>query len=169
MGWAADYYHYAGSELAPGVVDHGLLHPWLRLDLASGSTLQELSLRAGALLSYQWDRRRADKPSTPSGGELTLRLKAWNIVLENNGYFGSDLLPLYDGVDLAGHPYAGNLYFGHRLYTGFYDRVQLFWEPQLVRSVRLRLGARAHFTPDGFQGWQQTFSLRFDLGAPLVR
>ncbi len=169
LGWAADYYHYAGSELAPGVVDHGLLHPWFKLDLASGSKLQELSLRAGALLSYQWDRRRADKPSTPAGGELTLRLMAWNIALENNSYFGGDLLPLYAGVDLAGHPYAGSLYFGHRLYTGFYDRVEFCWEPRLGRYARARLGARAHFTADGFQGWQQTLSLRFDFGGRMKR
>ena len=164
LGWSADYYHYAGSELAPGVVDHGLLHPWLKLDLAPGTEWKELSLRAGALLSYQWDRRRAERPSTPCGGEVTLTLKRWGLTLENNAYFGDNLLPLYDGVDLAGHPYADNLYFGHRLYTGFYDRVGLGWEPRLAPGLHLRIATRAHFTTDGFQGWQQVASLRFLLG-----
>lgn len=167
LGWALDYYHYAGSELAPGVVDHGLLEPWLKLDLAPGTEWQEISLRAGALLSYQWDRRRADRPSTPGGAEVTATLRRWNVIVQNNAYFGGDLLPLYDGVDLAGHPYGEQLYFGHRFYFGFYDRTLVCWEPRIARSVRLRIGARIHFTSNGFMGWQQTVGLRFDLGTPL--
>lgn len=165
LGWAADYYHYAGSELAPGVVDHGLLQPWAKADLAPGTGWQELSLRAGAILSYQWDRRRYDARMTPWGGEVTLRVKRWGVALENNTYFGGDLLPLYDGEDLAGHPYADNLYFGHRFYTGFYDRVALSWERRVGRFLRLKIGARAHFTATGYMGWQQTASLRFDLSS----
>ena len=168
LGWTADYYHYAGSELAPGVVDHGLLEPWLKLDFAAGTQWQELSLRAGTLLSYQWDRRRSDTPSTPCGGEVTFTLRRWNVTLGSNIYFGADLLPLYDGVDLAGHPYADQLYFGHRFYTGFYDRVALGWEPWIAPSVRLRIGVRAHFTSTGYMGWQQTAGLYFDLG-PTAR
>lgn len=164
LGWTADYYHYAGSELAPGVVDHGLLHPWLKAQFAASSEDLWLSLRAGAILSYQWDRRRADKPSTPGGGEVTLTLRYRSLSLENNSYFGGDLLPLYDGVDTAGHPYADNLYFGHRFYTGFYDRVGLRWEPRIGKSVHLRIGARAHFTSTGYMGWQQTVGLRLDFG-----
>ncbi len=167
LGWALDYYHYAGSELAPGVVDHGLLEPWLKLDLAPGTEWQEISLRAGALLSYQWDRRRADRPSTPGGAEVTATLRRWNVTVQNNAYFGGDLLPLYDGVDLAGHPYGEQLYFGHRFYFGFYDRTLVCWEPRIARSVRLRIGARIHFTSNGFMGWQQTAGLRFDLGTSL--
>ena len=169
LGWAADYYHYAGSELAPGVVDHGLLQPWAKADLAPGTEWQELSLRAGALLSYQWDRRRTDKPATPCGGEVTLTVRRWGVALENNCYFGDDLLPLFDGVDLVGHPYADNLYFGHRFYTGFYDRLGLSWERRLGRAFHLKIGARAHFTSTGYMGWQQIATLRFDLGAPLGR
>ena len=163
LGWAADYYHYAGSELAPGVVDHGLLHPWLKLDLAPGTPWQELSLRGGALLSYQWDREREASPSTPGGAEFDVVLRRWNLTLENNLYLGGDLLPLYDGVDLAGHPYGDNLYFGHRLYTGFYDRAELRWTPVTGRFVHFQLGIRAHFSADGIEGWQQVASLRFDL------
>lgn len=168
LGWAADYFHYAGSWEAPGVVDHGLLHPWLKLGLVSPSSDLSLNLRLGAILSYQWDRRRADKPSTPGGGEATLTLCFRSLSLENNSYFGDDLLPLYDGVDTAGHPYADNLYFGHRFYTGFYDRIGLFWEPRIGKRVRFRLGARAHFTSTGYMGWQQTASLRFDFGEAKV-
>ena len=62
-----------------------------------------------------------------------------------------------------------NLYFGHRLYTGFYDRIGLRWERRLGHAFRLRIGARAHFTAEGFMGWQQTASLRFDLGERLGR
>ena len=163
LGWAADYYHYAGSELAPGVVDHGLLHPWVKLGVASSSERLSLSLRAGGILSYQWDRRTAERPSMPGGGEATLRLGWRSLSLENNAYFGGDLLPLYDGVDAAGHPYGDQLYFGHRFYTGFYDRIGLLWQPRIAKSIHLRVGARAHFTQTGFMGWQQTLSLRFDL------
>lgn len=169
LGWAADYYHYAGSEQAPGVVDHGMLHPWVKLNLAPGTGWQELSLRAGAILTYQWDRRRADYPSTPLGGEATAVVRRWNITLENTAYYGDDLMPLYDRKDLAGNLYGANLYFGHRYYTGFYDRVELHWDAKLAPGLRLRAGARAHFSQTGFMGWQQVVSLRFDLQSALER
>ena len=92
-------------------------------------------------------------------------MKRWGVAVENNAYFGDNLLPLYDGVDLAGHPYADNLYFGHRFYSGFYDRVEVSWERRLAGCLAFRISARAHFMEAGFMGWQQVASLRFDISS----
>ena len=68
---------------------------------------------------------------------------------------------MYHERDEAGVIYGNNLYPGLPFYTGFYDRVELSWEPQLAKFLTLRVAARAHFAKDGFLGWQQVVSLRF--------
>ena len=169
VGWNADYYHYAGSELAPGVAERYLLHGWVRADFAPRLGWRELSLQAGVLSSFQRDHRDYEHPVFPVGGEVELKLCRRYIHLSNTSYFGGDLQPYYQSRDTAGRVFADNFYFGNRFYTGFYDRIELFWEPRLGQHTRLRLGARAHFTAVGFMGWRQVASLRFDLGAPLGR
>lgn len=165
LGWTGSLYHYAGSVLAPGVVDNHLLEPWVRADFSRGTRWQELSLQAGALLSYQRDRVRSHEVQFPCGGELVATARRWNMTLRNTCYFGDDLLPLYAGRDTAGNPYGGNLYFGLPFYTGFYDRVEASWEPEIARYVSLKVAARAHFGAAGFYGWQQQFGIIFDLDA----
>lgn len=169
LGWNADYYHYAGSELAPGVAESYLAHFWARTDFAATTDWRELSLTAGVLPSFQRDHRDYEHPLFPVGGEVELKLCRRYLHLSNTTYFGGDLQPYYQTRDAAGRVFADNFYFGNRFYTGFYDRIELFWEPRIGQHARLRLGARAHFTADGFMGWQQVASLRFDLGAPLGR
>jgi len=165
LGWTGSLYHYAGSIAAPGVVDNHLLEPWAKVDLAGGTRWQELSLQAGALLSYQRDRARTHDVLFPTGGELVATVRRWNVALQNTAYFGDNLLPLYAGRDTGGNPYGSMLYFGQPCYTGFYDRVEASWEPVIARYVSLKLAARAHFTQAGFLGWQQQFGLVFDLDA----
>ena len=167
LGWNADYYHYAGSELAPGVAERYLAHFWAMADIAQGTGWQELSLKAGVLPSFQRDHRDYDHPVFPLGAEVQLSLRRWNLALQNTTYFGGDLQPYWQTRDAAGRVFAERFYFGSRFYSGFCDRIDLHWEPRLGRYARLRIGARAHFTADGFMGWQQVVSLRLDLGAPF--
>lgn len=77
------------------------------------------------------------------------------------------LLQPWVKADLAVHPYADNLYLGHRFYTGFYDRVEVSWERRLASCLAFRISARAHFMEAGFMGWQQVASLRFDISSPI--
>lgn len=86
-------------------------------------------------------------------------------MLQNETYFGGNLLPLRGKVGPDGKAYGTDLYFRSACYNGFYDRLELSWTPSLTRYLSLRLAARAHFGRSGFLGWQQQFSLRFSLDA----
>jgi len=165
LGWTAAFYHYACSELAPNVVDNHLLEPWLKLDASRRTPWQELSLRASLLAGYQRDRGYRDRSALPVGGDLILTARRWNIELQNETYFGDNLLPLRGLPDPAGRPYGPELYFRSPCYQGFYDRVQFAWMPQITHYLSLRLAMRAHFGREGYLGWQQQFSLRFSLDA----
>ena len=165
LGWTGSLYHYAGSALAPGVVDNHLLEPWAKADFAGGTRWQELSLQAGALVSYQRDRVRTHDVLFPWGGELVVTARRWDVLLKNTCYLGDNLQPLYDGRDTAGNLYGENLYFGLPFYTGFYDRLEVSWEPEITRYVTLKVSARAHFGAAGCYGWQQQIGLVFDLDA----
>ena len=165
LGWTGSFYHYACSEKADNVVDNHLLEPWLKMDFSARTPWQELSLQAGALVAYQRDRGRDREPLIPFGGELKLTARRWNVALQNVTYLGGNLMPYFRDLDPARIPYATNLYFGTPCYSGFYDRVELAWTPQLTHYLSLRLAARAHFGREGFLGWQQQFSLRFSLDA----
>ena len=165
LGWTGRFYHYAGSVVAPGVVDNHLLHPWVRLDFSSRTPWQELSLQAGPLVGYQRDRVRSAHHQTPVGGEVAATVRRWNVMLQNTAYFGQDLQPLWHDRDLGGAPYGHDLYFGSPFYTGFYDRLEAAWEPALTHYLSLRIAARAHFSSAGYLGCQQVLSLRLSLDA----
>ena len=46
---------------------------------------------------------------------------------------------------------------------GFYGRAEFYWNPLVLESVDIRVGAAAHFNGAGFCGWQQKLSVVFDL------
>lgn len=165
LGWTGSFYHYAGSELAPGVVDNHLLEPWVKVGFLRPSTRQEITLKAGLLAGYQCDRVRSSEPVFPIGGEVTLKGRYKSLSLQNAVYFGNNLQPFYGRFDLGGNKYGHDLYFGAPFYTGFYDRVEFAWMPALTRYLDLRLAVRAHFSGAGFLGWQQCFGLVVNLDA----
>ena len=49
----------------------------------------------------------------------------------------------------------------------FFNLSELAWTPQIARYVSLRLAARFYVSGQGFLGWQQIASLRFNLDALL--
>lgn len=163
LGWAAMMYHYAGSDLAPGVVDNHKVNAYVKLDAASFTGMQELSLKAGPMFTYQWDRERDEKPSGPLGAEIVLTAKRWNVCIQNTTYAGQNLLPYYNGFDTGGFKYGNNLYRGQVFYSGFYDRIEACWTPRITDWLRLSLGARFHFNADGYLGCQQVIQLSVSL------
>ena len=165
LGWTGSFYHFACSELAPNVVDNHLAEGWLKMNFASRTEWQELSLRAGALIGYQTDRALNRAPFVPYGGDLILTVRRWGVALQNETYYGRNLLPMRGWKGPDGKPYTTDLYFCSPCYNGFYDRLELAWTPTLTRYLSLRIAARAHFGASGFLGWQQQFSLRFSLDA----
>lgn len=165
LGWTVSMYHYAGSETAPGVVDNHKLNPYLSFSATKYLKIQELSLKAGAILTYQRDRVREKKAHFPSGGEAVLTLRNWNVCLQNTTYFGKNLLLYYNGLDTGGRKYGNDLYRGQPFYSGFYNRLDISWSPNITDWLGLCAGIRMHYTKDGFMGWQQRFGINLNLDA----
>ena len=164
-GWAAVMYHYAGSLGQPGVVDNHLLNPYIRYDFSNSTRLDELSLKFGGLLSYQWDRLE-DEGCLPMGAEIEFNMLYKKLGLRNTLYVGDDLMPYYSRVRY-GKKYGSELYSGSPFYSGGrgYDRLEIFWAPQISAWLRLNVSLVFHFTDEmqPFSGWQQKVSLIFDL------
>lgn len=171
LGWSASMYHFAGSELAPGVVDNHLLNPYVKFSLSKQTGLQALSLKAGALLTYQWDRVFADKPVSPCGGEFVFTLRNWNVCLQNTLYLGGNLQPYFFNNDTADVMYGSRLYMGNPFYrNSTYDVAQISWSPKLTDYLHLDLMVRVYcgIYPEGtgtfgVSGNQEICSLVFDL------
>ena len=171
IGWAGSFYHYAGSELAPGVVDNHMVNPYVKADFGKASGLQELSFKLGFLGTYQRDRLIDNDPCLKGGGHFDFVLRNWNLGLRNMAYAGGNLAPYYYAHDSAGNMYGKDLYRGNPFYKrGLYDRAECFWEPKISDFVSLKLAAVFHFADKGdapgvYQGCQQMLSLVFDLDA----
>ncbi len=164
-GWAAVMYHYAGAVGQPGVVDNHLLNPYIRYDFSNSTWLDELSLKFGGLLSYQWDRLE-DEGCLPMGAEIEFNMLYRKLGLRNTLFVGDDLMPYYNRVRY-GKKYGSELYSGSPFYSGGrgYDRLEFFWAPQISAWLRLDVSLVFHFTDEmqPFSGWQQKVSLIFDL------
>ena len=170
LGWSGSFFHYAGSVEAEGVVDNHLFNPYVRFNVGKYAGVQELSLKAGAILTYQWDRVQADAVSAPAGAEFVFSLKNWNVRLQNTFYVGGNLQPYYFSNDVLGVPYGGSLYLGNPFYRSLYDMGELSWTPRISDCVGLALIFRVYCGcmpdengPFGVAGLQQICNLTFDL------
>ena len=164
LGFAGTFYHYAGSIVAPGVVDNNLINPYVRFDLAKITPLSELSLKLGLMGTYQWDRKREESQTIKAGFEGVFKARLKSLSLTNTFFSGDDFQYLYDNKDLGGYKYGRNLYFGNRFYGySLYDCAELAWTPRLGRTLSLAIKARFHFCEQGYIGNTQTLSFIFDL------
>lgn len=178
LGYAAYMLHYANSQVAKGLVDNLLLNPYIRFDIGRYAGMQELSLRLGWLQAIQRDRVHVGAFIFPYGGEFDQHIRNWDVGIHNKVYWGHDMMPYYNGVDNAGVKYGTSLYFGDPFYrvhddgrsgAGFYDRLEVYYEPKLGDFIRLRLAALFHFHGTRYSGCQQVISLRFNLQELLDR
>lgn len=171
FGWNASLYHFAGSELEHYVVDNFLANLYLRADLAKKAGMQALSLNAGMLTGYQRDRRE-DLYVIPVAFESVMDARKNNLGVENTFVCSPDMMVNYDLL-------GSDLYFGSPFYhtsTGTlrpYDRLELYWQPQIGRNAHVRVSAVCHFAKGrsdrfSYQGMQQRFSVIFDI-RPLSR
>lgn len=176
LGYSAYMYHYAGSREVKGVVDNFLLNPYVGADFSGWAGMQKLGLRLGWLQTVQRDRVLVGHFVFAGGGELLLDVKNWNAGVENRLFYGTDMMPYYDATDAAGYKYGNSLYFGDPFWQvspdgsgpGFYDRLEVYYEPVIASFLRLRISAVMHFN-GGFSGWQQIVSLKFDLQSLLEK
>jgi len=166
LGWTGSFFHYAGSQVVRGVVDNHLLEPWVKADFSRRTRWQELSLQAGLMIGYQWDRLQKENHEYPAGCEIVLTARRYSFSLQNTCYFGDNLMPLYGRQDVSGVTFGHNLFLSHPFYRSpFYDLLECAWEPRISPYLNLRVAARIHFHDSGFVGWQQQLTLRLNLDA----
>lgn len=172
VGYSAYMYHFAGSEIARGVVDNILLNPYLTFDFGLMTGFQELSVRLGWLQGMQNDRKFVGHYVFPGGGEIDLGVKKWNVGLRNRLFCGTDMMPYYNSLDAGGDKYGSRLYFGDPFYRmhddgtagiGIYDRFEVFYEPHIGKYLTVRIAARFHFHGARYSGCQQIVSLNFNI------
>lgn len=171
-GYSAYLHHHAASDTARGVVDNGLASIYMGLDLSELFYDIDLSVQAAWIQAYQNDRLHIGTPVLPGGYEIELNMRRDDIGLQENFYSGDDLMPYYNlpFEDANGSAYGSHLYFGDPFYRvgekGFYNRLELYWEPKLKDGVKLRIASVHHF--DGIHwGWQQVIALSVNIGSDM--
>lgn len=168
--WQDSYIHYAnyyctpGQIETPGVADNNILLAYLQAEYCSeAGFLRKMSISAGPVVGYHWERRQQEKASAPVGFESVAILKTKELHVKNTLYIGPSQQPLYKYKDLDGNKYGNNLYLGQPFYAGFFDKIETLWNKQLGEYFTIGVGADLYFTKDGFAGWVQTFKLVFNL------
>ena len=181
LGYAGYLYHFANSYTQKGVVDNILLNPYLKFDFADKIGLQRLDVRLGWLQALQNDRVHGNGYVFPSGGEIDLDIRNWNVGVRNRLFCGTDMMPFYNNMDNAGVKYGPELYMGdpfYRVYDdgnpgmGIYDRLEVYYEPDFKGSskyINIRIGAIFHFNAMKYCGTQQMVTVRFNLQSLLSR
>lgn len=171
-GYNLMLHHHAASDTARGVVDNGLLNLYIGFDFSSLFNNTTLSFQASWLQSYQNDRYHIGTPVMPGGYELSLHLQREDLGVKNTFYKGKDLMPYWNlpYENAEGGIYGSSLYSGDPFYRvgekGFYNRLELFWQPTIKDGVTLRFGSVHHY--DGAHwGWQQVISLKVDIGSGM--
>ena len=178
LGYAGYMLHYANSVKANGLIDNLLLNPYIRFDLGEMTGIQALSLRLGWSQAMQRDRAKVGSFVFPFGAEFDQQVQHWNVGVRNKMFFGHDMMPYYNGIDNAGVKYGPNVYFGDPFYRihddgrtgfGFYDRLEVYYEPKIADCLSLKVSAMFHFHGKGYSGCQQMVGLRFNLQEMLER
>jgi len=165
--WTGMFYHYACSLVADGVVDNHQLTPMLewrpQLDFCS------LSLSAGPLMTYQYDRKNCESPLMRMGLHSVQQVEKWRVNLSNRLYFGPDQQPYFGtyGPEL----YPGSPMFHTCLaWPSLADELVLSYCPHIADWLDLGVYAIFSFgTPDAglgtkvYRGCRQFVSLKFNL------
>lgn len=181
-GWAAMGHHYANAEMFGGVVDDHTVSPFVELDLATFTSgkLQALSLSLNGIYGYHRERAKGKEYDITHGAEAALDIRSRGIGIHNSLYYGTSQYPYYQVTSPEGTIYGQDLYRGNPFYQakgiagswkdkGFYDRFEAYYQPHVSAFLDLRLAFAFHFAEGGYQGWQQKFSLVFNLDKVLGR
>lgn len=178
LGYAGYMLHYANSVQVKGLIDNILVNPYMRFDLGQNVGLQTLSLRLGWLQAMQRDRKHVGEFVFPCGGEFDQEVRKWNVGVYNRMFFGQNMMPYYSGADDGGFKYGSSLYYGDPFYrvhddgstgAGFYDRLELYYEPQIGDCLSIRVSALFRFNGAKYSGSQQMVCIRFNLSELLGR
>ena len=169
LRWTGMFYHYACSPNNPVVIDNHMIYPHLQWE--PDTWFDSLSINAGYILTYQWDRKHESNVRTPSGFYSTQTLSKWHVGLENRFYAGDDLQPLYA-------TYGSDLYMGEPSFhtlsgsTAMYDRLAVYYRPHVTGWMDLTVAAVFNFgspSPDAiipipaYRGCRQVCALTINL------
>jgi len=165
--WTGMFYHYACSLEETGVVDNHLINPML--EWRPNCWLDKLSIQAGGIFTYQWDRSYDDVIRAPMGFYSIQEFTKWQVSIVNRVYYGSDLQYYYD-------KYGPSLYPGKRMFhtrrncASFSDEVALSYFPRITGWLELGVEALFSFgSPDAvlgtkaYRGCRQLVTLKLDL------
>lgn len=171
-GYTATLHHHAASDTARGVVDNGLADIYMGIDLGDLFYDIDFAVQVAWIQAYQNDRLHIGVPMLPGGYEIDLNMRRGDIGLRDTFYRGEDIMPYYNlpYEDAEGSAYGSKLYFGDPFYrvgeSGFYNRLELYWQPKLKDGVNLRISSVHHF--DGVHwGWQQVIALSVNIGSDM--
>lgn len=171
-GYNIMLHHHAASDTARGVVDNAMLNIYMGLDFSSLLVNSELAVQFSWLQGYQNDRLHIGTPTMPGGYEVDIKMRRDDIGLRNTFYKGDDLMPLWNlpYEDSNGSIYGPELYSGDPFYRvgekGFYNRLELYWQPVIKGGVSLRFSSVHHFDGNHW-GWQQVISLSVDIDSGM--
>ncbi|MBR5054154.1 MAG: hypothetical protein IKX07_00995 [Bacteroidales bacterium] len=194
LGWAASYAHSNGNYLAYCDTDVAYFNPYAKVDFGSKLGMQELSLKAGAIASYQLDYSIAseddetgissgERAHFPMGAEAVLNVRNWDLGIEDTFYYGDNQMiycsnsyaDISSATVYSGTIYSGQtFYYTRRGYPSWYNRLELYWQPLNGGFVSTRISAVSHFImPSGegedrigpFIGMQAKASVLFNLDA----
>lgn len=156
--FSAGYYlmiHHFSITKTPaadeGVIDNILAYPYIGAEMVFGAEKNTLlGIKAGWVQALQNDRAHEDKFVKPGGFMAEIDFKWRSFGCDNALYLGDDLMPYYDryGSEL----YPGDPFF--RTDHGIYNRLELFWQPNLKEGLALKISTVHHY--DGRTwNWQQ--------------
>jgi len=165
--WTAAFYHFACNLVEHGVVDNHMVNPMLEWRPKCWFDL--LSVSAGGIFTYQWDRLYSNDLLAPAGFYSVQRLEKWHVCLHNQTYYGSDLQPMYS-------KYGSDLYFGQPMFRtlsdsgSLADELTLAYNPHICDWLDLVVAATFSFgSPNSsldigaYRGCRQLVSLRVNL------
>jgi hypothetical protein len=116
VGYAAQMFHFAGSQTITGsVVDNAIINPYVG---ANFNAFFDFDIKLHGILTMQRDRAVEDKMNTPGGVLLQLRLSKWGVYLDEQIYSGKNLMPYYYSApnDKFANGYGAELYSGSTLF-----------------------------------------------------
>lgn len=179
IGWDGTYTIVGQSYIIPSSAQSLIFNPYLQFDFGDMLKMQELSIKAGGLMSYQILNDTETTEKMPMAVELVSTVKNWNFGIENTFYFGDNMMPFrssnYTSTNwtssASGALYKGErLYYTRRGYASIYDRLEMYYQPSIAPFLDMKISAVGHFINaseaiGSFLGWQAKASLIFNLEA----
>lgn len=173
LGFTASYTHLGGSSLVRGVVDNGLIEPFVEFDFSKWVWFDKFSANLGYLQAFQNDRVYIHEFVMPKAAELITDIGKWNLGIENTFTYGENMMPYYHVIDKAGNMYGTHVYDGAPYYQmtsdesvrktpRIYDRFEIYYRPKISSYLDISFSSIIHVCDRSVLP-QQMITLKFSL------